>query len=143
MRLTVAARQEAAEKLVAGGMSQRKVAKVLGVDHKTIAKDLGKNSPKSGEKFPSRTGSTATKMCDLVVVDHRSSRDRCHRSPPSDSGAVLSLANGMVMRRLRDTRLNSPSAEARTLVPDGAWTLTLRSAEPVICWMACCAMLPS
>ncbi|MGP0084635.1 MAG: hypothetical protein ACLP0B_13540 [Steroidobacteraceae bacterium] len=61
MRLTVAARREVATKLVESGMSQRKAAKMLGVDHKTIAKDVGKNSPRSGDKFPTRTGSAATK----------------------------------------------------------------------------------
>lgn len=40
IRLTVAARQEQAKKLIAGGMSQRQAAKVLGVGEATVRRDL-------------------------------------------------------------------------------------------------------
>ncbi|SRR6266851_421332 len=60
MRLTVTARQEAAVKLIEGGMSQRQAAKVLGVDQKTISNDVRNNSSKGEEKV--RTGNTAAKM---------------------------------------------------------------------------------
>jgi N6-adenosine-specific RNA methylase IME4 len=43
LRLTVAARQEAAVKLIAGGMSQREAAKVLGVGLGTVQRDLNQN----------------------------------------------------------------------------------------------------
>jgi N6-adenosine-specific RNA methylase IME4 len=43
-------RREAAIRLIESGVSQRKAAKILGVDHKTIQNDLANKSPKSGEK---------------------------------------------------------------------------------------------
>jgi predicted transcriptional regulator len=59
IRLAVAARREAAQQLCAAGMSQRRAAKVLGVTHATIRRDVEQNVPKSGTK--SSTGSAATK----------------------------------------------------------------------------------
>jgi N6-adenosine-specific RNA methylase IME4 len=50
LRLTVAARREAASKLIEGGLSQRQAAKVLGVHHSTIQDDLAEKPPKDGEK---------------------------------------------------------------------------------------------
>lgn len=59
MRLTVTARQETAKALVASGVSQRKAAKMLGVKHTTIQRDVARNVPKGGTK--SATGSAITK----------------------------------------------------------------------------------
>jgi N6-adenosine-specific RNA methylase IME4 len=56
LRLTVAARRQAAVKLIEGGMSQRQAAKALGVDEGTVRGDLRKNSAPSAEK--SRTSQT-------------------------------------------------------------------------------------
>lgn len=50
LRLTIAARREAATKLVESGMSQRQAAKALGVDEGTVRGDLRKNSAESAEK---------------------------------------------------------------------------------------------
>lgn len=50
MRWTIAARKEAAAKLIEGGMSQRQAAKVLGVSHTTILNDVANNLPKGGKK---------------------------------------------------------------------------------------------
>jgi N6-adenosine-specific RNA methylase IME4 len=58
MRLTVTARKEAAVKLIEGGMSQRAVAKVLGVSHQTIMRDMVRDGPENGPK--SATGSAVT-----------------------------------------------------------------------------------
>jgi N6-adenosine-specific RNA methylase IME4 len=63
LRLTVAARQEAAVKLIAGGMSQREAAKVLGVDQKTISNDLRNDSSETEEKV-------------LTKADRRAERER-------------------------------------------------------------------
>ena len=40
MRYTIAARKEAAVKLVEGGMSQRQAAKVLGVSQMTVQREI-------------------------------------------------------------------------------------------------------
>jgi helix-turn-helix, Psq domain len=53
------ARREAAQKLIAGGMSQRQAAKVLGVSHTTVQADVADNLPKSGKQ--SATGKPETK----------------------------------------------------------------------------------
>jgi transposase len=45
-------RREAAVKLVESGLSRREAAKILGVDHRTIGRDLGQDSPESGEGSP-------------------------------------------------------------------------------------------
>jgi hypothetical protein len=50
LRLTIAARRETASNLVKGGMSQRQAAKELGVDHKTVQRDLAQSAPQDGEK---------------------------------------------------------------------------------------------
>lgn len=60
MRLTVAARQEAAKKLVEGGMSQRQAAKVLGVGLGTVQRDLNQGGSKNDPKRVTGT-SPATK----------------------------------------------------------------------------------
>lgn len=52
LRLTVAARQIQASALVGAGVSLRKAAKQLGVDKRTIGRDMGRNAPKSGAKSP-------------------------------------------------------------------------------------------
>jgi len=73
LRLTVAARRETAAKLIESGMSQRQAAKVLGVDHKTIRRDVGKSAPESGAKSPTtkaerraeRERELASKQADL------------------------------------------------------------------------------
>jgi hypothetical protein len=54
LRLTVAARQQEAKKLIASGVSKRKVGKMLGVDKRTVGRDVGQNAPKSGAKRPIR-----------------------------------------------------------------------------------------
>jgi predicted transcriptional regulator len=50
LRLTVAARRETATKLVEGGMSQRQVAKALGVDESTVRADLRENPAEDAGK---------------------------------------------------------------------------------------------
>jgi phage N-6-adenine-methyltransferase len=51
LRLTIAKRQETARALVGGGMSKRKVAKMLGVNEGTVRNDVRNHSAKSAEKF--------------------------------------------------------------------------------------------
>jgi hypothetical protein len=53
-RLTIAKRKETARALVNSGMSQRAAAKVLGVDHATIQRDVAQDAPKSGAKCTTR-----------------------------------------------------------------------------------------
>lgn len=55
-RLTIAKRQETARALVKGGMSRRAAAKVLGVNHSTIVRDVGDGakSTKNGAKSTTR-----------------------------------------------------------------------------------------
>jgi phage N-6-adenine-methyltransferase len=48
VRLTIAKRKETARALVEGGMSQRQVADLLGVNHKTIQRDVAQNAPNGG-----------------------------------------------------------------------------------------------
>jgi hypothetical protein len=52
-------RRQAATKLIEGGVSQRQVAKLLGVDEGTVRNDVRNNSAKSAEK--SRTSGAGTK----------------------------------------------------------------------------------
>ena len=49
LRLTVAARREETKALIESGMSQRQVAKALGVPKSTVARDVG---PQGGERVP-------------------------------------------------------------------------------------------
>jgi hypothetical protein len=60
LRLTIAKRAETAKALVAGGMSQREAAKLLGVSHQTVMRDVGgpegtKNGPKGTKAAVTRT----------------------------------------------------------------------------------------
>jgi len=97
MRLTVAARKEAATKLVASGMSQRQAAKLLGVDKRTIGRDVGHNAPKCGAK--SVTNSTATRARRALVRERacsggvtaapRKKYRVVYADPPWDYGAHL------------------------------------------------------
>jgi transposase len=48
--LTVAAQQAEAKRLVAGGLSQRKAAKLLGVGKDTVGRAAARRAPKSGAK---------------------------------------------------------------------------------------------
>jgi hypothetical protein len=57
LRLTVAARQVEAKKLIASGMSQRKAAKALGISKSAVARDVlphngAKSAPKRGTSKP-------------------------------------------------------------------------------------------
>jgi N6-adenosine-specific RNA methylase IME4/predicted transcriptional regulator len=65
-------RLEAAQKLIDSGMSQRAVARVLGVDHATIQRDLARNAPKSGAECATQaptTNSPATKARRAAVAE--------------------------------------------------------------------------
>jgi N6-adenosine-specific RNA methylase IME4 len=64
-----ALRRKAAAKLIESGLSQRAAAGVLGVDHRTIGRDLGNNSPKSGEKFPTTGGDATMERRTRVAAD--------------------------------------------------------------------------
>jgi ParB family chromosome partitioning protein len=59
-RLTIIKRQQEAKRLVNSGMSQRKAAKALGVDKRTIGRDVGQNAPQSGAKIPTPTSRELT-----------------------------------------------------------------------------------
>jgi predicted XRE-type DNA-binding protein len=72
IRLTVAARREAAIKLVEGGMSQRRAAKVLGVNQATISRDVMQNA--SGSDAKSATGSAATRARRVMVAARASAK---------------------------------------------------------------------
>jgi N6-adenosine-specific RNA methylase IME4 len=71
IRLTVAARQEAAIKLTQAGMSQRDAARVLGVSKGTIQNDVENNCPENGQKLSkaerraARERELADKICAL------------------------------------------------------------------------------
>jgi N6-adenosine-specific RNA methylase IME4 len=66
LRLTVAARRETATKLIEAGMSQRQAAKVLGVDHKTVQRDLAQDAPPSGEKRATKAERRAERELELA-----------------------------------------------------------------------------
>lgn len=71
IRLTVAARRETTIKLIEAGMSQRDVAKVLGVSKGTIQNDLDNSCPEGGHKLSkaerraARERELADKICAL------------------------------------------------------------------------------
>jgi hypothetical protein len=60
LRLTIEKRKETARELVNGGMSRRQAAKALGVDKRTIGRDLGHNAPKSGAECTTKPAATRT-----------------------------------------------------------------------------------
>ena len=66
LRLTVAARRETAAKLIEGGMSQRQAAKLLGVSHTQIQKDVAPNVPKSGKKVATKAERRAQRERELA-----------------------------------------------------------------------------
>jgi len=67
LRLTVAARRETAAKMIEAGMSQRQAAKALGVDKRTIGRDLGgAERPKSGAERTTKAGRRAQRERDLA-----------------------------------------------------------------------------
>lgn len=68
LRLTVTARRETAAKLIEGGMSQRRAAKMLGVDHKTVQRDLAQDAPLSGEKRATKAERRAQRELDLATA---------------------------------------------------------------------------
>jgi N6-adenosine-specific RNA methylase IME4 len=66
LRLTVAARREMATKLIEAGVSQRDAAKALGVNRKTIQRDVGQNVPKSKTKSATKAERRAQRELDLA-----------------------------------------------------------------------------
>jgi N6-adenosine-specific RNA methylase IME4 len=54
LRLSISDRQAMVGRLIDAGMSQRDAAKALGVDKRTVGRDLGRNAPKSGAHAPKR-----------------------------------------------------------------------------------------
>lgn len=66
LRLTIAARRETATKMIEGGMSQRRVAKVLGVSHTQVAKDLAPKLPKDGNKVATKAERRAQRELELA-----------------------------------------------------------------------------
>lgn len=52
-RFAAVERKQAVALLKAEGKSNRQIARELDIDHKTVAADLGENSPKNGENSPS------------------------------------------------------------------------------------------
>lgn len=67
LRLTVAARREMAAKLIEAGVSQRDAAKALGVDKRTIGRDLdGAERPKSGAERPTKADRRAQREIELA-----------------------------------------------------------------------------
>jgi transposase len=67
LKLTVAARKDAAVKLVGSGMSHSQAAKVLGVERSTISKDV-KNSQEDGEKFTAKEAEVKASNAKLKLV---------------------------------------------------------------------------
>jgi N6-adenosine-specific RNA methylase IME4 len=67
LRFTVAARRETAAKLIKAGMSQRQAAKVLGVKHTTIQRDLAHNVPATGTQRASKAERRAQRELELAV----------------------------------------------------------------------------
>jgi hypothetical protein len=61
MRMTIAARDEAARAAIASGMSYRKTAKMLGCSVGTISNAVFKDNTESVQKLNTKTGSAATK----------------------------------------------------------------------------------
>jgi len=60
VRFTITKRQEEAKRLVNGGMSQRKAAKLLGVGKDTVRRDVAHNAPKSGAQCATKPARTRT-----------------------------------------------------------------------------------
>src|SRR5262249_14544327 len=69
MRLTIAARAETAKKLIKSGLSQREAARLLGVNHKTIQRDVAHNAPKSGAKSAA-TNKPATRARRAAIAEN-------------------------------------------------------------------------
>lgn len=66
LRLTIAARRETAAKMIEAGMSQRQVAKALGVSHTQIQKDTGSKVAKSGNKVATKAERRAERERELA-----------------------------------------------------------------------------
>jgi transposase len=66
LRLTVQARAETGAKMIAAGMSQRAVAKALGVHHSTVQADQAGNPPESGGKSATKAERRAQRELDLA-----------------------------------------------------------------------------
>jgi N6-adenosine-specific RNA methylase IME4 len=98
LRLTVAARRETAIKLIEAGHSQRTVAKLLGVSHQTIMRDVVHDGPKSGPKGTT-VNSPATKAKRATAAAKASAKGITvvptekyriiYADPPWDYGAHL------------------------------------------------------
>jgi N6-adenosine-specific RNA methylase IME4 len=68
LRLTITARREAAAKLVDAGLSKRQAAKVLGISHTAIQKDLATKLPKDGNKVATKANRRAQRERELASV---------------------------------------------------------------------------
>jgi N6-adenosine-specific RNA methylase IME4 len=66
LRLTVAARRELTAKLIEGGISQRQAAKVLGVTHTQVRRDLAQDVPQSGTKRSTKAERRAERELELA-----------------------------------------------------------------------------
>jgi predicted transcriptional regulator len=79
LRLTIAARTEVAQRLIGSGVSKRKAAKLLGVSHQTIQRDMAQKVPKTGTKGATKKQinakpeiKTLDDWCDLFSLEiHR------------------------------------------------------------------------
>lgn len=75
LRLTIEKRQETAKALIANGVSQRKVAKALGVSKGTIQNDVsGQKLSKNGQKVSTRKSSgkkSSNPREDEAAIDYR------------------------------------------------------------------------
>jgi IS30 family transposase len=85
-RLTIEARREKAKALAETGMSQRKIAEVLGVDKRTIGRDLAQDAPESGAKRPTDHRDTRRKA---AILSNEAVAVSAQVRPLVDEGGVV------------------------------------------------------
>jgi N6-adenosine-specific RNA methylase IME4 len=110
-------RKQAAEKLLESGMSQRAVAKVLGVTHTTIQNDVANNLPESGKKVATPAEPTE------AALPENPAESAGH--PPA-SGLTPAERREAALReqlRIAQTPAVVPNRQYGTIVIDPPWPM--------------------
>jgi 16S rRNA G966 N2-methylase RsmD len=133
MRLTVAARRDAAIKLIESGMSQREAAKILGCSHQLISKELATKLPKDGNKVatPATRARQANEKkrkaeletnVDLTIeqdLHHGDFRELAHQI--ADDSVQLIFTDPPYDRDSVDLYRDAAAVAARILKPGGSF----------------------
>jgi hypothetical protein len=114
-------RREAAIKLIEGGVSQRQAAKLLGVDHRTIQRDVAQGAPPAAP--PPRLSGLRQQQ------NQRQRASSPHPQPPRSTASSMPIRHGTMERtRSRITRLSS--AIIMRSVRPGVVSPSLSSSSP-------------